>query len=178
MTEARDQPRVELSLEELALLVDGLGDTISTETAQRLAAHLRTDPRVGDQIRTLEDLARQAGLRPGAPGGYLSAAVALQTALTLLVDTEDWEHPADVLDPDSSVGIPYEEMIRLARAFEQDTPSERMVAVRQRLEEALAAEMAEDALVERFVARLSELPPERADFLLGRTRREYRSKRG
>lgn len=48
--------------------------------------------------------------------------------------------------------------------------------MRRRLEEAQAAEAAEDELLERFLAGLSELPPERAARVLSRAVPEYRRK--
>ena len=124
-------------------------------------------------IGSLNELAGLAQVEPGSPDGYLSVAASLDQALALLVDTRGWNHPSEVLDPDRSIGIPYAALIRLARA--REAGSARMLDVRQRLEEALAAEMAEDALVDQFVARLLTLPLERAELLLGQAGRKYRN---
>ncbi len=50
----------------------------------------------------------------------------------------------------------------------------RILEVRQRLEEAYAVELAENALVNRFVSGLSGLPEGHASALLRRTVRQYR----
>ncbi len=169
-------PARRLTLEEVALVADGLVETLSQEGAKCLGQVLRTDPRYTAEIEELEALAREAGLRPGDSFEYLSAAKALDETLTELLAADGWRHPAAVLDPDGSRGIPYASLIRLAkeregRAAEGD--AETIQEVRQRLEEAFAAEMAEDTLLEQFVARLSDLPPERALHLLSRAGREY-----
>ena len=168
----KEQP---LTLEDLALVADGLADSIDTEGAKRLAKLVSTDPRLEPELATLEAVASEAGLTRRPTGEYLSAGHSLDQALQRLVDEDEWTHPADVLDPDASLGVPYEPLIKLARAREQGDPG-RMLAIRRRLEEALAAEMAEEALVERFVLHLLELPRERAQLLMGKALQEYRSR--
>ncbi len=169
-------PPRRLTLEEVALVADGLVETLSTEGARCLGQVLGTDPRYSAEIEKLQALAEAAGLRPKASFEYFSAAQALDQALTELLAADGWRHPAEVLDPDGSCGIPYAQLVRLAREREGKAAAEDAAAildVRQRLEEALAAEMAEDALLERFVARLFDLPPERAMRLLARAGRQY-----
>ncbi len=167
-------PRRDLTLEELALVVDGLVETLSDDATKRLGQVLRTDPRFEAEIAELEGLAREAALGSEDTREYLSVAQAVDRALTLLLDADGWKHPAEVLDPDGTRGIPYAPMIRLARERERTSEDpEKIRGVRQRLEEALAAETAEDALVEGFVARLLELPPARAIRLIARAARHY-----
>ena len=53
-----------LTLEDVACVL-GAGETeIPDETHQRLAPHIRADPRVAGHVRELERLAREAGTRP------------------------------------------------------------------------------------------------------------------
>ncbi len=169
-----ETPASSLTLEELALVVDGLVETLSDDAAKRLGQVLRADPRFETEIAALEALAREATLGPGDAREYLSVAQAVDRALTQLLDAAGWRHPAEVLDPDGTRGIPYQPLIRLARKRERTSADpDKIRDVRQRLEEALAAEMAEDALVERFVSGLLELPPERAVHLIARAAHHY-----
>ena len=163
-----------LSREELALVADGLVENLTDDGAKRLGQVIRTDPRFLAEFGELDALAREAGLEPGESFEYLSAAQAIDEALAALLDAREWSHPAEILDPDGACGIPYPMLIRLARKREEKSDdAERILKVRQRLEEAFAAEMAEDAFVERFVAVLLELPPERATHLLARAAQQY-----
>jgi hypothetical protein len=168
-----------LTREELALVADGLVESLTDDGARRLGHVIRTDPRFTAEFVELEAVAREAGLEPGGSFEYLSAAQAIDEALTMLLDTRGWGHPAEILDPDGSRGIPYPMLIRLARKREgKSEDAERILQVRQRLEEAFAAEKAEDALVERFVAVLLELPPERATHLFARAAQQYNRQAG
>ena len=172
-------PARRLTLDEVALIADGLSETLSDEGARCLAQVIRTDPRYAAEIEQLEALAREAGLRPEDSLGYLSAARALDEALTALLAADGWKHPAEVLDPDGTRGIPYAPLIRLARERERKAAGEEretILEVRQRLKEALAAETAEESILEQFLARLLELPPERAIPLLARTTRVCRER--
>ena len=168
-----------LSREELALVADGLVENLTDDGAKRLGQVIRTDPRFLAEFGELDALAREAGLEPGESFEYLSAAQAIDEALAALLDAREWSHPAEILDPDGSRGIPYPMLIRLARKREgKSEDAERILQVRQRLEEAFAAEKAEDALVERFVAVLLELPPERATHLFVRAAQQYNRQAG
>ncbi len=163
-----------LTLEEVALVADGLVETLSDDAANRLGQVIRTDPRFETEIAELEVLAQEAGLGADDTFECLSVAQAVDETLSVLLDADGWSHPKEVLDPDGSRGIPYPPLIRLARGREgKSAAPEKILQVRQRLEEALAAEMAEDALVERFVARILELPPERAIQLIARAAHQY-----
>ncbi len=171
-------PEAHLTLEELALLADGMVESLSDDAVRRLAAVILSDPRFAPQLAALEKLAREAGARPGEAAGYLSAAVAADQALGRLLAAEGWTHPAEILDPDGAVGVPYASLIDLAKARQETAEDQpRVRAVRRRLEEALAAEAAEDRLLERFLAGLRELPPERAARVLSRAVPEYRRER-
>jgi hypothetical protein len=176
MGRERKKREANLTLEEVALVVDGLVETLGDEGAKRLGEVIRTDPRFSADIEVLEKLAREAGLQPDGSFEYLSAAHALHEALAMLLATDGWRHPAEILDPDGSCGIPYAQLIRLARKREGKSGDEEaatILEVRQRLEKALAAEMAEESLVERFVAGLLDLPQERAVLLLAQAERQY-----
>ncbi len=172
---AASDPEASLTLEELALLADGMVESLSDDAARRLAAVIRADPRFSDELAVLEKLAVEAGVRPDESNGRLSAAVASDQALGRLLAAEGWRHPGEILDPDGSVGVPYAPLIALAAA-RQETAADpsRLEEVRRRLEEALAAEAAEDRLLEQFLSGLRELPPERAARVLSRAVPEYR----
>ncbi len=154
-------------------------ESLSDDAVRRLAAVIRTDPRFSSQFAELEKLAGEAGSRPGEAAGRLSAAVAADQALDRLLAAEGWTHPAEILDPDGSTGVPYTSLIDLATARQETAEEPSQVrAVRRRLEEAFAAEGAEDRLLERFLAGLRELPPERAARVLSRAVPEYRRVQG
>ena len=166
--------RCGLTLEELALVADGLAESLSDDGARRLGQVIRTDPRFETDLAELEQLAREAGLQPGDSFEYLSAAQAGDEALTTLLHADGWNHPAEILDPDGSRGIPYPLLIRLARERAgKGEHAARILDVRQRLEEAQAAELAVEALVDRFVAGLFELPEDEASALLRRVERQH-----
>ncbi len=168
-------PEATLTLEELALLADGMVESLSDDAVRRLAEVIRSDPRFAADLAALEKLAGEAGAPPDESGGRLSAAVAADRALGRLLAAEGWTHPAEILDPDGCAGVPYASLIALATARQEtaEYPS-RLEEVRRRLEEALAAETAEDRLLERFLAGLRQLPPERAARVLSRAVPQYR----
>ena len=170
--------RCALTLEELGLVADGLVESLSDDGARRLGQVIRTDPRFETGIAELEQLARAAGLQPGVSFEYLSAAQAGDEALTTLLHADGWNHPAEILDPDGSRGIPYTLLIRLARQREgRREDAGRIRDVRRRLEEAHAAELAVEALADRFVAGLFELPEDEASALLRQVEWQYTKSR-
>lgn len=174
MSAEPETPAGALTLEEVAVLVDGTCDFIADDEAKRrLAEHIRSDPRLASQVAELEELAREAR----APD--FGAALAIHQALDALLTAEGRRHPAEILDPDGSAGILYADLAHLARVRERTSGEPGKIRdVRRRLEEALAAERAEDALVERFVGGLLELPPERAVRLIARAAHQVEQQLG
>ncbi len=102
--------------------------------------------------------------------------------------TEGWQHPAEVLDPDGTLGIAYRELVRLAearvagaRAAEEQatgTPeSARLPEVQEKLERAWAEEKAWEAPIRRIASHLEDHDPEAAELLLTQVLAQYRFRR-
>ncbi|MEE8524835.1 MAG: hypothetical protein V3T72_12945 [Thermoanaerobaculia bacterium] len=155
-----------LTLEDVAFLYDGLRDDLPEGLAARLNRWVRQDPQFADQIRQLTSIAAEAGL-PGGKGNRLTEALELELDLErLLTAGDDWQDPAEVLDPDGGQGIDLAGLANLAHSAErrQDPPAA-IGDVHGKLVRALAALAAEAALVDAFVEGLLECP-ERAGSLL------------
>ena len=164
-----------LTLEDAALLVDSNGD-VPHETLGRLRDLVRTDPRVMPHFEYLEALADEAGIPE--TGDRLFVALSCLQEVERLEQTEDWQHPAEILDPTGDLGVDYPELIRLAAMrLRQEGDAGRYRSVKRKLERAWSAEKVSDALAESFAARLCEYEPVEAERLLRHAERRYQVQR-
>ncbi|MCP4964367.1 MAG: hypothetical protein GY926_03945 [bacterium] len=173
MTTDSETPASGLTLEDVATLVDGASE-IGPATAERLSRLISAHPLCADQIARLEGMASDAGLDAELEA-RLSAALGCSRDLDLLLESRDWRHPSEVLDPDGERGIAYRSLIRAADArIERSRSPELLLESRRKLERAEAAERAEEDLVACFVDGLLDRPPERAERLLRLADSRYR----
>ena len=164
-----------LPLEDVARL-SGASE-LPADTLRRIAAAARSDPRFAEHYRVLEALARDAGLDP-SDGGDLETAFECYEEYWKLLETDGWEHPDEVLDPNGDVGISYRELAHLARErAEREIVSARELEVRDRLERAWATQRKLNAPVTHFVSQLLKLDDETAGQQLQQAASEYRSQR-
>ena len=160
-----------LTLEDVALLADPQSQ-IPKATIERLRQLVRSDPRLTPHYDFLEALAEQAQMPES--DGRLYVGLRCLEDLERLVQVEDWQHPAEVLDPTGEKGISYAELIRFVRNLaRRDEKGKRYLSVERRLERAWSKEKAGDDLVERFAARLCEYPAADAERLLRQAARRY-----
>ncbi len=161
-----------LTLEDVALLADD-SDSLPTETKQRLRNLVIKDPRFRGHLDHLEALAQEAGL--GECHDRLGTALLAHNHYTQLELAEDWEHPAEVLDPEGFIGILYQELIHIGRARAQraDNP-ERDSKILQQLLAAWADEQARHVFADRVAKHLLEFEPAEAELLLQRVGQEVR----
>jgi hypothetical protein len=172
-----DVPESGLTLEELALIADGQADALGGKAARWLGELFRTDPRFAKEMAHFKALAREAGIAEADPVGQLHIAVLVHQSIDALLESEDWKHPEDVIAGIWSNGIPYENLVHLARVREEKAKdSGRIRRVRESLEEVLAAREAEQQLVTAFLDGLTRLPLARARYLVARVnrRQEFR----
>ncbi len=178
-----------LSLEDVALLAGAIGSgQLTAPTLRRLAAANRTDPRFARHYQALVALAREAGFDP-VRDQDLETALDCHRDFQRLLDSEGWEHPSEVLDPDGEIGISYRELAHIAakRAELQagGTPAPqdpaqsdgKIAVVQDRVLRAWAAQREKDAPVVNFVARLLEHDHETAEALLQQASIEYQRQR-
>ena len=157
-----------LTLEDIAALADGQG--ISRQTVRRLREWVRTDQQFAEPVRHLKTLAGDAGV------DLLGDAELLDRDFDRLLATEGWEHPAELLDPEGEIGVPYAELLAIAEARtragrgEDAAPIE---AVRRKLERAAAPR----ASVESLVDQVLERQPRDAERLLEQALAEVRVRR-
>ena len=164
-----------LTLEDAALLADPNGQL--TRGALRRLRHLaRTDPRVIPLFEYLEALADEAELPDTS--NRLDAGLKCLTDVERLLQADDWQHPAEVLDPTGEVGVNYSGLVKLARAWaRQAGESDRHRVVGRKLEKAWSEDKARNQPVEDFVARLCQVEPEEAERLLRQAGLRYRARR-
>jgi hypothetical protein len=161
-----------LSLEDLAVLLDGCLDELSKEGAatvrQVVAGLVAGSGRFDDQIAALRAMKDAAGCES------LGDGLLAHRELDRLLAADDWAHPADVLDVDPE-DVVYSQLIRVAtvRAAQAADPA-KILQVQRRLGEAQAAAEAESRLFERFMAYLLGLDPNVAKDRLIRLAAQYR----
>ena len=162
-----------LTLEDVAQLADK-SDQLSCATMDHLRLFVRSDELFAPQLTVLESMARDAGL--GESNDRLYAGLQCNEELDDLLESRDWQHPAEVLDPEGTLGISYRELIRIAEArARRAEESAALDEVRDKLELALAAEKAKTYCVDAFVAALLAMDSKEAERLLRRATRAYRS---
>ena len=164
MTLKTQDPDVELSLEEVAMIA-GNSSKLPQETAHRMTRLIRTDPRCAAHIRTLEELAREAGLDP-AKDEHLEEGFEAQKLLDQLLAAEK-DHREELRDPDSATRVFLPELVHLARVRAKREGGEgRTAKLLEDLEPVWAVEHARETLVEGLVTQLLEYPPDEAEALL------------
>ena len=162
-----------LTLEDVAFLYDGLRDDLPAGLGERLSRWVRHDPQFAEQIRRLQSTAAEARL-PADRENRLTEALELERDLErLLAAGDQWQDPAEVLDPDGGEGVDLTGLVHLARSAERrPDPPDGIGKVRGKLVQALEEAMLETALVETFVQGLLERPA-RADGLLREARQGF-----
>ena len=128
-----------LSMEDLALVMDGGLFGISDEGLATLVAMVAEDPRFDEQLADLRTMALDAEC--GLLGDGLQAHQQIEQLLT----AASWGHPAEVLGGERE-DIAYSRLIRVAAArAERDKDPGRVLAVKRRLMGAYAEHLAERA---------------------------------
>lgn len=168
----RDLDENLLSAHDAALLANGHAQ-LPDATMRKIVAVVRTDGRFAGHYEALRSLATDAGFEP-VRDKDLETALDCHQDFERLLTSEGWEHPAEILDPEGELGICYQELIHIAAARARREPdSERVKAVRDRLERAWEAHRKRHEPVERFVARLLEHDETTAKRLLQRASSEH-----
>ncbi len=164
-----------LTLEDAALLADPHGQ-LPKDTLDRVRRLVRTDPRATPHYTYLEALADEADMPE--TGDRLHVGFRCLEELDRLEEAEDWQHPAEVLDPTGDAGISYPELIQLAGVLAgEETEPGRYRDIKRKLEGAWSQEKVGDALAERFAARLCDYQPAEAERLLCQAARQYQARR-
>ncbi len=176
MTQHTEIDETLLTLEDVAHLLAQAGQ-LPLETIRKLAPVIATDHRFARHVESLESLARDAGVDTER-GDWPLAAFYCQRDFERLLAAEGWQHPAEVLDPDGTLGIAYRELVRLAgaRAGRSREPG-RLPAVRKRLERAWAEARTKEAPVQSIASQLLDHEPAAAEQLLTQALAEYRCRR-
>lgn len=164
-----------LTLEDVAALLSGC-DQIPIPTALKLARVIGTDHRFAPHVERLQAMARQAGIASGRDD-WPDAALHCHRDYQRLLDAEDWEHPADVLDPEGTRGISYPELARTAEARARGSEDPRLAEIQQKLERAWAGKKERAAPIRRIVAEILEQEPGEARHMLNQAFVEYRRRR-
>ncbi len=164
-----------LSIDDVAMLASTSGQ-LPEPTLLRLAAANRTDPRFEKHYEALVGLARDAGFDP-VRDEDLETALDCHRDFALLLQTEGWEHPAEIIDPDGEIGVYYRELAHIAAAHEERKQGAREKAVREKLERAWTVRRERLAPVETFVSHLLEQDDETAKKLLKQAKIDYQSQR-
>ncbi len=160
-----------LTLEDVALLADG-ADSLPTSTKQRLRQLVLQDPRFSLHLEQLEGLAQEAGL--GESQDRLGAALLVHGHYQQLEKAEGWEHPAEVLDPDGTIGVLHRELLHIARVRARGEKTGRSADILRKLDAAWAEEQRRDEFATGFVTRLLDFDPAEAELLLRRVGQELR----
>ncbi len=168
MTESQLDEEV-LTLEDVALLIDRT-DQFPLDTLQRLRNLVTRDTRFSGHVERLEAMAREAEL--GESRDRMNAALLIHRHYRQLEQAEDWwHHPAEVLDPDGTIGVYYKELLAIARArANAGSPPDFL----GKLEAAWVDEQAKNDLAEDFATRLLTFDPSETDQLLFRVAQEVR----
>jgi hypothetical protein len=170
---ARTKTENLLTLEDVAFLYDGLRDDLPEGLAQRLSRWVREDPRFADAVSRLEAIAVEAGLPRERKHRLTEACELIRDLERLLEAEEEWQDPAEVLDPDGGQGLDLAALANLAHSVERRrNPPANAGEVHDKLVRALATAAAEAALVETFVEGLLARP-DRAGGLLREAKQAY-----
>jgi len=163
-------PKDPLTLEDIAVLADETD--LPVDAVRRVGEFARTHPLFTERIASLRALAEEAGVE------RLWDALLLSKEFESLLQAETWEHPAEILDPDGNLGIPYRELVHIAkaRAARAEDPSV-FTVIRQKLEKAREAQRAAAAPVHSIVAQLLNHEPGKAEKLLHQAILEYQRQR-
>ncbi len=162
-----------LTLEDVAFLYDGLRDDLPENLAERLSRWVRQDPQFADHISQLEAIASEAGLPRERKQRLTEAHELIRDLERLLEAEEEWQDPAEILDPDGGQGLDLTGLENLAQSVEQrQDPPAGIGEVHGKLVQALAAMAAEAAMVDAFVQGLLERPA-RAGSLLLEAKQEF-----
>ncbi len=167
-----------LSADDVAKLASAVASgQLPRSTIRRFAAANRADPRFSQHYEALTTLAQDAGFDP-VRDQDLETALECHRDFQRLHDTEGWEHPCEVLDPDGELGISYRELAHVAAARADRAEGEgRSAAVREKLLRAWAEQRRRAAPVVGFVAQLLEHDSETAEAMLQQASIEYRRQR-
>ncbi len=167
-----------LSADDVAKLASAVASgQLPRPTIRRLAAANRADPRFAGHYQALTALARDAGFDP-VRDQDLETALECHRDFLRLLDTDGWEHPSEVLDPDGDLGISYRELAHIAAARADRAEGEsRPAAVREKLLKAWAEQRQRAAPVVSFVAQLLEHDRKTAEAMLQQASIEYRRQR-
>ena len=167
-----------LSVDDVAKLNSAIASgQLPRPTIRRLADANRADSRFSRHYEALATLARDAGFEP-VRDEDLETALECHRDFQRLLDSEGWEHPAEVLDPEGELGISYRELAHIAAARADRAAGEgRPAAVREKLLRAWAAQRQKAAPVVSFVAQLLEHEDEKAEAMLQQASIEYRRQR-
>ena len=165
-----------LTLEDLAHLL-ARNNQLPFATIRKLEQVVRTDSRFAKHVDELEALARDAGIDT-ALDDWPVAAFYCHRDFDRLVEVEDWQHPAEVLDPDGTLGISYRELMRVAeaRAARSREPG-RWRELRGRLDRAWREGEANRSPVQSIAAQLSDYEPDTAERVLSHAFAEYKRRR-
>ncbi len=161
-----------LTLEDVALLADD-SDSLPTDTKQRLRNLVLQDTRFRGHLDHLESLAREAGV--GDCHDRFGTALLAHNHYVQLELADNWEHPAEVLDPEGFIGILYQELIHIARARVQSgDATDRAGKILLQLEGAWAEEQARHAFADRVATHLLTFESAEAEVLLQRVGQRVR----
>ncbi len=173
---AKKPPTAEdpLTLEDVALLADG-ADSLPHSTKQRLRRLVLNDRRFRRHLKRLEALAQEAGINDSQD--RLGAALLVHSHYRQLAQAKGWQHPAEVLDPDGTVGIHYVELLHIARArAETANGAGRPQEILRQIETAWAAEKRRSDFASGVAEQLADFDPSEAEQLLRRIGHELRWK--
>jgi hypothetical protein len=167
-----------LTLEDVAFLYDGLRDDLPDGLAERLSRWVRQDPRFTDAVSRLEAIAVEAGLPRDRKHRLTEACELIRDLERLLEAGDEWQDPAEILDPDGGQGLDLAGLANLAHSVERRRdPPANAAEVHDKLVRALAAMAAEAALVETFVEGLLARP-DRAEGMLREAKQVFLARSG
>ncbi len=159
MATRKTTPKDPLTLEDIAVLADETD--LPVDAVRRMGEFARTHPLFAERIARLRALAEEAGVE------RLWDALLLSREFESLLQAETWEHPAEVLDPDGNLGIPYRELLHIAEArAARAEDSSVFTVIRQKLSKARDAQRSAAAPVQNIVAQLLKHEPGKAEKLL------------
>lgn len=161
-----------LTLEDVAILLSHT-DQLPASVVRKLPRVIGTHPGVAGHVERLRAMAREAGV--GAErGDWSQVAFYSHQDLDRLLAAEDWQDPAEVLDPQGEVGVSYRELVCVAEARARGSRDPRLGKVHGRLQRALAAEAERAVPIRRIAAELQQQEPGAARQILDKAFAEYR----
>ena len=158
--------KAELTLEDLAQIVSG--GNIEGDLQDRVAAVIRTDPRFAEQFEQLEALAADAAAED------LWDGFERNQEFDRLLETESWEDPAEILNPEGSdlYEVSYRKLLAIADARIARTEHPGLVeAVKDRLQR--AEEKSAERAVYQVAEALRNLSVDSAEKVVAEVRRKY-----